>query len=427
MSAYQSPAYVNQHYNDVPSNVDTAQQPAANGFSPLMEQYNDTPYNRKVGTVGEPRGSRPSPNSATRVYVDNEQNRKLDRVGKPIIRGGIHEVRSNRTTPSSTERRRSGASNQLDQSISEVPKESQQLQEAAFNLESGAMQYLTACVQNLNFLQIHFNELQFWEKKPIGCGGFGEVYKGTRDGETVAFKKLHYQQMSKKHKETFKDDVSILAALKHPNVVLVHGPVVEEGVMGIVMEYLPHSLYHIIFVDCNQFPVKKKKEIIGQISSALQYLHMHEPLIAHCNISSQNVLLDKSYNAKLSDFGLYTLKNATETSQSKVVRADHYSAPEVLRGEIFRSVGQHFLADVYSLSIVVFEILAEETAFGDLNIKQLEENIGRGNLRPSLPTTLTQPVENLLKCCWDADASKRPTAAEFKTIWVGIMELYKDC
>ena len=76
---------------------------------------------------------------------------------------------------------------------------------------------------------------------------------------------------------------------------------------------------------------------------------------------------------------------------------------------------------------MVFEILAEETAFGDLNIKQLEENIGRGNLRPSLPTTLTQPVENLLKCCWDADASKRPTAAEFKTIWVGIMELYKDC
>ena len=41
-------------------------------------------------------------------------------------------------------------------------------------------------------------------------------------------------------------EASVLAALKHPNVVLVHGPVVEEEVMGIVMECLPCSLYHII-------------------------------------------------------------------------------------------------------------------------------------------------------------------------------------
>ena len=306
--------------------------------------------------------------------------------------------------------------------LNAVPESQQQI------LEDGVEELSAGIKRGLKFdSDDSFDELQIDWEKPIGRGGFGEVYTGTLNGKGVAFKKLHYQQMSKKHKETFKKELSVLAALKHSNIVCVLSSIVEEGVMGIVMEYLPCSLYQILFVDCNQFPVKKKKEIINQISSALQYLHMHEPLIAHCNISSRNVLLDKSNNAKLSDIGFYTLKNATETSQSKVVRVDHYSAPEVLRGKIFRSVGQHFLADVYSLSIVVFEILAEETAFGDLNIKQLEENIGRGNLRPSLPTTLTQPVENLLKCCWDVDASKRPTAAEFKTIWVGIMELYKDC
>ena len=59
-------------------------------------------------------------------------------------------------------------------------------------------------------------------------------------------------------------------------------------------------------------------------------------------------------------------------------------------------------------------------------MRQLEENVGRGDLRPTLSATLTQPVEDLLKRCWDADASKRPTAAEFQRIWSGIVELYKD-
>ena len=89
-------------------------------------------------------------------------------------------------------------------------------------------------------------------------------------------------------------------------------------------------------------------------------------------------------------------------------------------------MGQLFPADIYSLSIIVFEVVVEEEPFLRLSVRQLEENVGCGNLRPTLPVTVTRPVEDLLKQCWDDDAFNRPTAGEFQHIWSGIMELYKD-
>ena len=185
------------------------------------------------------------------------------------------------------------------------------------------------------------------------------------------------------------------------------------------------------FLLMRQSSDSEKKAMVNQIRDAVHYLHTHDPKIAHCDIKSENILLDKNDNAKSSDFGLSAMKNNAESSQSKGGAVapgrgtPRYSAPEILRGEILKT-DELFPADVYSLSVVVFEIVAEEEPFEGLSVRQLEENVGRGDLHPTLSATLTRPVEDLLKRCWDADASKRPIAIQFLRIWSSVVELYKD-
>ena len=275
---------------------------------------------------------------------------------------------------------------------------------------------------------IPFAELQ--QERVIGRGGFGEVYACLWRSQAVAFKKLFYQRMSKKRRDSFVTEITVLAALDHPNTVKMVGVVVEEGKIGIVMEYLPRSLFQAIFIDHAEFPDAKKKEIIHQMASALVYLHTHEPKIAHCDVKSENVLLDGNDKAKLGDFGLSAIKNATESSRSTAAGVapgqgtPRYSAPEVLRGEIL-TMSQLFQADIYSLAVVAFEVVAEEEPFEGLSVKQLESNVGRGDLRPTSSVALSPKLSDLLKRSWEGTAQKRPGAAEFIRKLHDICDLYR--
>ena len=154
---------------------------------------------------------------------------------------------------------------------------------------------------------------------------------------------------------------------------------------------------------------------------------MHEPKIAHCDIKSGNVLLDVESNPKLCDFGLSTVKNTAETSQSRTVcpalGTPRYSAPEVFRGDML-TVTQLLKADIYSLTIVAFEVVAEEEPFEGFSVRQLEAQVGRGNLRPTSDVVFSEQVSSFLTSGWDASAANRPTATQFLEKWDKITDLY---
>ena len=271
---------------------------------------------------------------------------------------------------------------------------------------------------------IPYSELRL-DKEKIGRGGFSKVYAGLWHGTPIAYKKLLLQQLSKKLKRSFENEVTVLSTLEHPNIVKMFGVVTEEGYRGIVMERLVRTIYRAVFEDEAEFTAEKKKQIVNQIASGLAYLHNKENIIAHRDLKSENVLLDRGDNAKLADFGLSTLKNATESSQSEAVPGcqgtPRYSAPEVLRGEIL-SIKQHLQADVYSLGVTVFEIVVEEEVYEDLNPRQIAAHVGRGTMRP--PTdTLSRSVAQLLSSCWNGDAKSRPTAEIFLEEWRSIHDL----
>ena len=159
--------------------------------------------------------------------------------------------------------------------------------------------------------------------------------------------------------------------------------------------------------------------MIGEVIAAITYLHSFD--IAHCDIKCQNILLDNKNVAKLCDFGLSAIKSSA-TSVSSALAAPgqgtpRYSAPEVLRGELLQ-LNELKKADIYSLSLVIYQVLAEEEPFETLDLLQLVENVGRGDMRPSLDgTDITEPVKQLLAKGWVKEAARRPEIGAFSNEW----------
>ena len=380
-----------------------------------------------------------------KCYVDNAYNRMLGRVGKPLGTCIVktYSVAGSRKSRAHKKLLEENKLEDLVQAMNGMQATSQpdceitdkytNYQYAVDRLhrdeveESWKTKSVEPCSTDITSLLCYYpeNQIPFADlelEKVIGCGGFGEVYAGCLLGKPIAFKKLSCQQMSLKWKKNFSREVTILASTHHPNIIKMLGFVNEENNIGIVMEYLRCSLYRAVFIDCTLQDVDKKNTIISQVACALDYLHTREAgRIAHCDIKSENVLLDWSDNALLCDFGLSALKNtaSTESSVSGIVPpgqgTPRYSAPEVLRGELL-TMTQLLRTDIYSLGIVVFEVMTEEEPFEGLNVKQLETNVGHGTMQP-VSDKLSQSVDELLTRCWDRDAAKRPTAAEFEEAW----------
>ena len=407
-------------------------------------------------------GSTPSSSKASgqRCYVDNAYNRRVGRVGKPI---GEHIIGSKNSTKESSKGQSKGrhhtcgilqekthddlvrmledinfrGSSRSDHQYALDRLRREEVEETWRRCPPQPDSYHTDCrsppepdSQCTDHKIIPYAELQL-DKRPIGRGSFGEVMAGLWHGRKVAFKKLLYQQMAKKRLASFKTEVTVLATIDHPNTVRMFGAVVEEGFCGIVMEYMPRSLFRSIFIDECEFSDTTKMLIVVQVANALHYLHTRERMIAHGDVKSENILLDKNDNAKLVDFGLSSIKNATETSRSGAPAAGvtpgqgtpRYSAPEVLKGEVL-TLKQLTQADIYSMAIVAFEVVAEEEPFEGLSIRQLEANVGRGSLRPESSTALPKAVVDILSKSWSETASERPTAAQFADEWSGILVLH---
>ena len=433
--------------------------------------YVDNAYNRRLGRVGMPYGtavvsqsggiSRSAASTAAdgvRRYVDNPLNRRLGRVGKPIGTRVLHNSGSVTIcdVPASQDQVRSNRARliseyTLDELVAKLRSfglsDSRRplYQDAVDVMEQETIEedWKTCGLEPVTDISsvsdhtpgeiIPYSELQIPDKKPIGRGGFGKVYAGKWYGTPIAYKKLLYQQMSRKLHNSFTKEVSILALLNHRCTIRMFGAVVEDGNIGIVMEYMHRSLHRALHCDqeikFTQFTQPKKKSMVDQIASALEYLHGNTvQKIAHCDVKPANILLDKYDNVKLTDFGISAIKNATETSLSTVAArpgqgTPRYSAPEVLQGELL-GIKQLMQTDIYSLAVVVFEILSEEDPYDGLNLRQLEAQVGRGTLRPtSNDVTFSRPVDNLLKRCWDRRADARPSAAEFRDAWSTIRVL----
>ncbi|KAI4321801.1 hypothetical protein MLD38_035141 [Melastoma candidum] len=198
----------------------------------------------------------------------------------------------------------------------------------------------------------------FHPSNKIGEGGFGPVYKGTlTDGTIIAVKQL--SSKSKQGNREFINEIGMISALQHPNLVKLYGCCVEGNQLLLVYEYMENnSLARALFGEDDQKLklnwVTRKRICLG-IARGLAHLHEESRLkIVHRDIKATNVLLDKDLNAKISDFGLAKLDEEENTHIStRIAGTIGYMAPEyAMRGYLTDK------ADVYSFGVVTLEIVS---------------------------------------------------------------------
>lgn len=195
--------------------------------------------------------------------------------------------------------------------------------------------------------------------RPIGYGGMAEVFLAHDQllDRNVAVKMLRHQFLEDKELlEQFQREAKSAARLVHPYIINIYDVVSEGSNQYIVMEYVDGVTLKE-YMQEHKLPLNAVLEIGVRLADALQHAHSHN--IIHCDIKPQNILIDKNMNPKIADFGIAKMvTNQTMVYSKSVMGSVHYISPEqACGGKITAS------SDVYSLGIVLFEMLTGQVPY----------------------------------------------------------------
>ncbi|KAI4324415.1 hypothetical protein MLD38_029907 [Melastoma candidum] len=227
-------------------------------------------------------------------------------------------------------------------------------------------------VKNFTFNELKLATRNFRPDSVLGEGGFGSVFKAWIDEQTlaaakpgsgmiVAVKKLNHEGLQG-HREWLAE-INYLGQFHHPHLVKLIGFCLEDEHRLLVYEFMSRgSMENHLFRRGTYFqPLSwslRMKVALGA-AKGLAFLHAAEPQVIYRDFKTSNILLDVSYNAKLSDFGLARDGPTGEKSHvtTRVMGTYGYAAPEYLgTGHLTAK------SDVYSFGVVLLEILSGQRA-----------------------------------------------------------------
>jgi serine/threonine protein kinase/tetratricopeptide (TPR) repeat protein len=244
----------------------------------------------------------------------------------------------------------------------------------------------------------------------LGIGGFGEVYRAIRADDQyhkeVALKVVRAGQDSAFVFSRFKHERQILAGLDHPNIARLHdGGATEDGVPYFVMELIdgqPLDRY----CENHRLSVTERLKLFLPVCAAVQYAHQR--LIIHRDIKPGNILVTTDGVPKLLDFGIAKiLDTGAEAGGPEPtltvfrVLTPGYASPEQIKGEPITTA-----SDVYSLGVVLYELLTGQHPYRRLSGKPEEMARAVCEEEPRKPSTVAR--KNTTKRTGSAGSSGLP-------------------
>ena len=197
----------------------------------------------------------------------------------------------------------------------------------------------------------------------LGSGGMGSVYLARRaDGQfeqTVALKVMAPHLAGEEFVRGFRNERQLLAALAHPNITrLLDGGVAANGDLYLAMDYIEGQLLDRYCAEL-KLSVEGRIQLFLQVCEAVEFAHRN--LIIHGDLKPGNILVTADGTVKLLDFGTAKLlRNPGGQVTQFALLTPRYASPEQLRGELVNT-----LSDVFSLGVILYEMLTGAWPFGD--------------------------------------------------------------
>ncbi len=230
----------------------------------------------------------------------------------------------------------------------------------------------------------------------IGEGGMAVVYKAKDRllNRYVAIKILRPEfTQDEQFLDSFKRESQAAAGLQHPNIVSIYDVGRTGNINFIVMELVDGRPLSDFIKEKGHLDYKTTIDIAKQMASALSIAHKHQ--IIHRDVKPHNIMITSDGVAKLTDFGIArAVSNATMVADtSKIIGSVHYFSPEQARGAYVDE-----RSDIYSLGIVMFEMLTGRVPFDgetpvEVALKHINEDVpSPAKLVPGIPPALDKVV-----------------------------------
>ncbi|KAH0912743.1 hypothetical protein HID58_036064, partial [Brassica napus] len=245
---------------------------------------------------------------------------------------------------------------------------------------------------------------------PFAQGAFGKLYKGTYNGEDVAVKILERPENSPEKaqfmEQQFQQEVSMLANLKHQNIVRFIGACRKPMVWCIVTEYAKGGSVRQFLTKRQNRAVPLKLAVKQALDVARGMAYVHGRNFIHRDLKSDNLLISADKSIKIADFGVARIEVQTEgmTPETGTYR---WMAPEMIQHRAYNQK-----VDVYSFGIVLWELITGLLPFQNMTAVQAAFAVVNRGVRPTVPNDCLPVLSEIMTRCWDANPEVRPCFLE---------------
>jgi serine/threonine protein kinase len=230
----------------------------------------------------------------------------------------------------------------------------------------------------------------------LGQGAMGVVYKAIDPliGRTVAIKTINLDLAGSDElnfEERFYREAKSAGSLNHPNIVTIHDIGKTDNIVYMAMEFLEGPTLKEILDVHTAMPVEKIANIIAQLAHGLAYAHKHG--VVHRDIKPANIVLVRGGMAKITDFGIAQMSTGSRTLVGTILGSPKYMAPEQVQGQAVDG-----RSDLFSLAVVLYEMLTGEPPFSGDNINTTmyrivnEDPVPPKTLAPRIPEELNRII-----------------------------------
>lgn len=205
------------------------------------------------------------------------------------------------------------------------------------------------------------------DERALGKGGFGQVWKvkNKHTDKVYAIKVINKQFILKENmSDQINREIEIMYRTNHPHIIKLYNHYEDDDNFYLILELASKGQLYNLLKKLKRLDEKTVAQIMRETISAVKYLHSLNPPIIHRDIKPENILLDYENRAKLADFGW---SNFLENNKTRDTLA---GTPEYLAPEMVMKSGHDEGVDIWSIGVLIFELLAGRPPFefkGDIN------------------------------------------------------------